>query len=334
MPLVTDRGSVLAIYAEAARKGWVIPTFCSENLTTTEAVLAGTFERGQALGQDDLPVTVAITNLYSHRSQSVNYTHTRDWRVGLQLFLADLRVLTGPESPFRRLRVMAHLDHIQFDDDRELLAGDLSPFSSIMYDASRLPFEENIRATRRFVERQGARIVIEGACDEIVAAGGNKVSALTTPERAEQYLAQTGVDFIVANLGTEHRASVANLRYRSDLARRIRDRVGARIVLHGASSVPTEQVRSLFSDGVCKVNIWTMLERDSAPALFRDMVEHAAMAAGPNTAQALQAKSLLGAKADIASPASLQYCTTTYRQGLVFEEMTRIVRGCLELWYS
>ena len=42
MPLVLERNQVLDQYAQAGQKKWVIPTFCTENLTTTEAILAGT----------------------------------------------------------------------------------------------------------------------------------------------------------------------------------------------------------------------------------------------------------------------------------------------------
>ena len=38
MPIITGRKNVLAIYEEAAKRGWVIPCLCSENLTTTEAI--------------------------------------------------------------------------------------------------------------------------------------------------------------------------------------------------------------------------------------------------------------------------------------------------------
>ena len=99
MPLILDRKKVLDVYAEAGQKSWVIPTFNSENLTTTEAILSA-YEYSKKIGQPDLPVTIGITNQYSHRSQSVYYTHTRHWDIGLKLFLADLEILTGNGSPF------------------------------------------------------------------------------------------------------------------------------------------------------------------------------------------------------------------------------------------
>ncbi len=334
MPLVGERTAVLRVYAEAAGRGWVIPTFCSENLTTTEAVLAAADEHGRAIGRSDLPVTIGITNLYSDRSQTVNYTHTRRWDIGLRLFLADLEVLTSPGAPFADLTVMAHLDHIQPGVDAELLQGDLSKFASIMFDASPLPLAQNIELTRRFMCERGGEIVVEGACDEVTAAAETAGADLTTPERAARYVSETGVDFLVANLGTEHRASAAGRQYHGDLARRIKARIGPRLVLHGCSSVPPTAMQNLYADGVCKANIWTALERDASPALFASMAQHAAKVAGPQVAAQLAAAGILGAQADLCSAADLGYFTTSYRQSVVFAEMKRVAHHYFAIWYK
>ena len=161
MPLILERNNVLDVYAKAAQNRWVVPTFCSENLTTTEAILSAVLEYSKKINRPDITVTIAITNQYSHRSQSVNYTHTRQWDIGLNLFIADLEVLTQKGSPFENLSVMIHLDHTKWDSDEPLLNWDMNKFSMIMYDASALPFEENIKKTSEFVERNMDKIVIE-----------------------------------------------------------------------------------------------------------------------------------------------------------------------------
>jgi fructose/tagatose bisphosphate aldolase len=333
MPLILERNKVLDVYKRAGQKRWVIPTFNAENLTTTEAILSAALEYSQEIRQSDIPVTIGITNQYSHRSQSVYYTHTRQWDIGLKLFLADLDVLTGKGSPFQDLEVMIHLDHTQWDADKPLLEWDMNKFSMIMYDASSLPFEENIKKTASFVRKHGDKIVIEGACDEIVDATGEERSDLTTPEQAITYLNQTQADYIVANLGTEHRASAADLKYHGDLAKQISRLTGTRLVLHGTSSVGNDQVRNLFDDGIAKVNIWTTLERDSSPVLFEDMVSQASRVIGKKRTQAMINSGLLGEKVNKAAQASLSHYTTTYRQDIVFHEMKKIVLGYLRLWY-
>jgi len=331
--LITERQSVLDLYAEASQRKWVIPCFCTENLTTIEAVLSAVAEHGRQIGVPNLPITLAITNQYHARPQTSNYTQTRQWEIGLRLFLADLQVLCAPPSPFAALRVLVHLDHVQYDADRDLLGWDMKPFSSIMFDASKLPLPENIRRTADFVQAKNRDIVIEGACDEIIEATGSETNHLTSPEDAEHYCQQTGADFIVANLGTEHRAGAADLHYHGELARKISARIGPKIVLHGCSSVSTDQIRDLYADGVCKVNIWTTLERDSSPLLLEEMTRHAAKVTGARNAQSLRDRGLLGAQCDLTSPPTIGHYTTAYRQTIVFEEMKRIVSGYLKLWY-
>ena len=333
MPFILDRKQVLDVYSEAGLKKWVIPTFNSENLSTTEAILSAALEYSGKINQPDIPVTIGITNQYSHRSQSVYYTHTRQWDIGLRLFLADLKVLTGKGSPFEKLNVMIHLDHTQWDNDRPLLEWDMNMFSMIMYDASALPFEDNIRLTAAFIEKHGHEIVIEGACDEIVDATGDTRSDLTTPEQAVRYMNGTHADFIVANLGTEHRASAADLKYHGDLAREISKLTGAKLVLHGTSSVGNDQVKNLFNDGIAKVNIWTILERNSAPVLFEDMVRNASKITGTDKTEAMVKAGLLGGNADMTSKASLSHYTTVYRQDIIFREMKKIVMDYFDLWY-
>ncbi|MBI5008734.1 MAG: class II fructose-bisphosphate aldolase, partial [Bacteroidia bacterium] len=183
------------------------------------------------------------------------------------------------------------------------------------------------------IARHGKDIVVEGACDEIVDATGDERSDLTTPEQAVKYLNQTGADFIVANLGTEHRASAADLKYHGDLARDISRLTGTKLVLHGTSSVGNDHVRNLFSDGIAKVNIWTILERNTAPVLFEDMVRNAAKVTGSAKTEMMISNGLLGEKVDRNSKASLSHYTTVYRQDIIFTEMKRIVTDYLDLWY-
>jgi len=334
MPIITGRDNVMAIYKEAANSKWVLPCFCSENLTTTEAILCAVKEYGDEKGIDNLPIIIAITCRYDHRTQAAYYTHTRRWDVGLKLFLADLHVLADKDSPYGKLRIMIHLDHIQFDDDSELLKWDLGAFSSIMFDASKRPFDENIALTRNFIRQHGKELLVEGACDEIVDAAGTLRSEPTTPENAERFFKETGADLIVGNLGTEHRASAKDLHYLGAQARKIRGRVGTRIVLHGASSVPGDQISDLFSDGVCKVNLWTTLERDSSPALFTSMVENAVKVAGASTVQDLKGRELLSGKCLSDGKASIDCFTTVYRQDIIHARMKNIVDSYLRLWYT
>lgn len=330
MPIITGRENVLAVYEDAAKRGWVLPCICSENLTTTEAILTAASEFAKEMGYDRIPITLAITNQYDHRSQSVFYTSTRRWDIGLKLFRSDLEIVS---EVFPNVDVLIHLDHAQHDTDAELLESDLSMYSSVMYDASTLPMEENIAKTKAYVQRKGHELLIEGACDEIVDATGEARCEITDADKCEHYMKETGVDVVVANLGTEHRASGQDLHYYYDAARAIKEKIGPRICLHGTSSVSNDQIGKLFDDGICKVNIWTALERDASPALTEWTVKNAAKCGGPKVEQKLIEEGYLTESSKTGNKSSLQHFTTTARQEIIFEEMKKIVRGYLDLWY-
>jgi len=142
------------------------------------------------------------------------------------------------------------------------------------------------------------------------------------------------VDFIVANLGTEHRASFANLKYHGDLAQQISKLTGPKLVLHGVSSVGNNQVKNLFTDGIAKANIWTIMERDSSPVLFEEMVRNASRIIGKDRTETMIESGLLGKNVSRSDNASLSHYTTVYRQDIVFEEIKKIVLAYLRLWYN
>jgi fructose/tagatose bisphosphate aldolase len=333
MSIIRNISNVKEIYSEAAQRGWVLPCICSENLTTTEAIMQASAEFGKEHNIKNVPIIIAITCNYSHRSQAPNYTATRRCDTGLKLFTNDIKTLAEDNGPFKDLNVMMHLDHIQYDSDIELLNGDLTDYASIMYDASALPFDENIIRTAEFVKKRGKEILIEGACDEIMDATGTEHNGLTTPKNAKRYAEETGVGMIVANLGTEHRATGKELQYHGDVARQIKAQIGTNIVLHGTSSVTNEQVKNLFSDGICKVNIWTALERDSSPQLFYDMVKNGVKVAGADCIEKLIKEGYITGKCQTNGKASISHFTTMYRQDIVFEQMKEMVKAYLNLWY-
>jgi len=333
MPIILERSQVVAVYEEAAQRGWVLPAFNSENQTTSEAILAAAREYGRKKGIDNLPIIIGITNNYTDRPQSCYYSRSGRWDIGLRLFLDDLTIFSSTQSPYSDLRLMIHLDHIQWDKDRQLLDWDLKQFSSIMFDASRLPLDQNIKKTAEFVNQFGNDLLIEGACDEIGVSSDSDNKGLTEPAQASRYQKETGVDILVVNLGTEHRAAEANFHYHADLAQQISALTGPRLCLHGTSSLPAGSLSKLFSDGIRRVNLWTALERESSVLLLEDMIINAAKIAGSVRTHKFISEGLLGAGVETDSQPSLDYFTTTYRNNKIFHYMKAIVTDYLNLFY-
>lgn len=296
MPLVSQVDEVRLIYEEARRRGLALGCFCTENQRTTEAVLRAAYELSQELGVEDLPVVIGFTAGYPGRSNARSYTSLGDPLLGAQALIDDLKMLLSPRSPYRRLRVMLHLDHGQPEADAPLMEKYLDLLASVMYDASELPLAENIERTARFVGRHRDRVLIEGAVDEIYeSVGGAPGERLTDPETALRYLRETGVDLLVPNVGTEHRAAEgARTGYRGERARAIAHKVGRRLCLHGASSLGPDDLERLTEDGFVKVNLWTALARTGGQAVARDLLLNLGNVLDEEEITRLQRSGLLG----------------------------------------
>ena len=147
------------------------------------------------------------------------------------------------------LDVVLHLDH---GESFEVCASCIDDgFSSVMIDASKLPFEENIRETKRVVEYAHERgVVVEaelgtlaGIEDDVNVSA--KDALFTDPDQAAEFVAKTGVDSLAIAIGTSHGAYKFKGEPRLDYERleKITSLMpGFPIVLHGASSVPKEFV--------------------------------------------------------------------------------------------
>ncbi len=259
MPLVTEYQAVKDIYRDAVERNVALPAFCCEDRETLEAILAAALTMSRRLGVADLPIVPAWTCRYPARGQMRLIAACGNPVLGTRLMFSDLETFMGDDSPYRKLRVLPHLDHAYPWLDGDILEGFADRFASVMCDASDKPFEENIRLTAQYVEKVQGKVVVEGAVDEIYEAGGGDKNTPTSVEQARQFLDETGVDILVPNVGTEHRTTGKKARYLPEQARKISATVGNILCLHGTSSIPIERLSALPSDGFVKINIYTTL---------------------------------------------------------------------------
>lgn len=259
MPLITEPKQVREIYAEVAEAGACMPAFCTEDQRTTEAILKGAYEKSLEFGKNNLPIIVAFTVNYPPRGQMNLYTAVKNYKLGMRAIFDDIDMLLSDNSPYKNLRVMLHLDHAFPWLDEDALYNYTDKFATVMFDASELPFEKNIQLTAKYVEQFGDKVIVEGCVDEISESGSMSDNQITTVEQAKKFVSETGASLIVANLGTEHRATAAQKKYRGDRARQISEELGKILVLHGTSCLKNEELPKLAGDGIIKVNIYTIL---------------------------------------------------------------------------
>lgn len=202
------------------------------------------------------------------------------------------------------LDIALHLDH---GEDFEICKKCVDDgFTSVMIDASKHPFEENIRITKEVVDyAHDHGVVVEAELGKLAGVEDNiKVDArsatFTDPQEAKEFVERTGVDSLAIAIGTSHGA----FKFKGDpyLDFERLQEIHALIpetplVLHGASTVlpefvdlcnqyggdipgaqgvPEEMIRTATKYGICKVNIDTDLRLAMTAEIRRHFVENPA----------------------------------------------------------
>ena len=161
--------------------------------------------------------------------------------------------------------VAVHYDHgLTFDKCMEAL--DLG-FSSIMYDCSTAPYEENVAAVKQMVAIcRGRDATVEGELGHVGDNEGagrleNPSDYYTDPDRAADFVRRTGVDALAVAVGNAHGDYKFPPKLDFGRIAAIRDAAGTPLVLHGGSGLSDDDFREAVKRGVCKINIFTDLDK-------------------------------------------------------------------------
>lgn len=157
--------------------------------------------------------------------------------------------------------VVVHYDHgLTFDRCMEALK---LGFSSVMFDGSAKPYNENIKCTREIVKIAHAfGATVEGEIGHVgeAASGDNSHTDMyTTVDEAKQYLCDTGVDALAIAIGTAHGAYKQKPKLDFERLTAIRNAVDVPLVLHGGSGLSDDDFRMSVKCGISKINIFTDL---------------------------------------------------------------------------
>jgi fructose-bisphosphate aldolase, class II len=160
-----------------------------------------------------------------------------------------------------------HLDHVEDDGLLREAAG--TGFGSVMYDASRLPYEDNVQATRGAARwAHGHGLWLEAELGEIGGKdGAHHPGARTDPGQARAYADQTGVDMLAVAVGSSHAMTEQTAALDHELISQLRESVSVPLVLHGSSGVPDSELQRAVRHGIVKVNIGTALNASFTKAV-------------------------------------------------------------------
>lgn len=158
--------------------------------------------------------------------------------------------------------VCVHLDHT-YDLDEVLRAVDVG-FTSVMYDGSQLPLEDNIAGTRRVADyAHAAGCSVEAEIGSVpYSEGRTHIKAeLTRLEDAVRLARESGLDAMAISVGNVHRLKKPDAKIDFALLAQIAASVTVPLVIHGASGIVDEDIGRLVRAGVAKFNIATVLRQ-------------------------------------------------------------------------
>lgn len=157
--------------------------------------------------------------------------------------------------------VAVHFDHgFTFEGCMEALR---NGFTSIMFDGSSLPFEENICKTREIVRvAHSFGASVEGEIGHVGQANlseNAKEDLYTTAEQAIKFSQKTNVDALAVSIGTAHGKYIKTPKLDLERLKEIHSSVTTPLVLHGGSGVSEEDFKACVQQGISKINVFTDL---------------------------------------------------------------------------
>ncbi len=274
-------------------------------LVTTTEMFKKAYEGGYAIGAfnvNNMEIVQAITEAAEElRSPIILQCSAGARKYAKHSYLVHLVQAAIEETS---VPIALHLDHgADFEICKSCIDGG---FTSVMYDGSHLPYEENIKVAKQVAEYAHAHgVVVEaelgtlaGIEDDVKVEAGHE--SYTQPEQVEDFVTRTGVDSLAIAIGTSHGAYKFKPGHKPELRFDILEEVEKRlpgfpIVLHGSSSVPQEWVKVVNEFGgqmpdaigipeellreaakmaVCKINIDSDLRLVCTGSIRKHFIEH------------------------------------------------------------
>jgi len=241
---------------DRAKNGhYAVAAFNTNNLEYTQAIIQAALELNS-------PVIIEATK------SEIDYMDG-------YVFVAMVKTMAEKLS----IPVSIHLDHGPSLGEAVLCVR--YGFTSVMYDGSALPLEENIATTKKVVEVAHAcgvsvegEIGVIGQTEDGPDEPKNDMIGLADPEQCEQFVKETGVDSFAAAIGNAHGLYTRKPELRFDLLMDIEKRTRIPLVLHGGTGISEEDIRKAITLGVSKINFSTVMRKGYIEILTETLIAH------------------------------------------------------------
>ncbi len=186
------------------------------------------------------------------------------------IFVIMKTVVKNSKTP-----VIIHLDHGKSKNYLDLAIK--ASFNSIMFDGSKYMLEKNILNTKNWANSAHQfGLICEGEIGAIDNVNKkDKKANFTDPVDAKQFALETGVDMLAISIGNKH-GLPKDEPDKIDFKRLeiINENLNIPLVLHGASSMPSNTIKKLISNGICKINIDNDLKASFKKGLEQYLYNH------------------------------------------------------------
>ena len=233
------------------------------SLVTTTEMFKKAYDGGYAIGAfnvNNMEIVQGITEAAGELNSPVILQVSKGARAYANhtylVKLVEAAVIENPQIP-----IALHLDH---GDSFELCKSCIDGgFTSVMIDASKLPYEENIAITQKVCEvAHLANVSVESELGTI-GTTGNSIEGGTTgiiytdPDQAKDFVEKTGIDTLAVAIGTAHGIYPSDMKpeLRLDILQILKDTLDIPLVLHGGSSNKDEEIAKAVKIGISKINI-------------------------------------------------------------------------------
>jgi len=252
MPLVTSKEMLLT----ALENHFAVGAFNANNMEQIQAII-------ETAQEEHAPVILQVSQ------GAIRYA-------GLEFAAGMVKIAASLVD----IPVVLHLDH-GYDFDQNVLCL-RQGFTSLMYDGSKKPYEENVAMTKRIVEiAHIVGIPVEAELGRVAqstdALSEEQIRALMTdPHQAKEFIERTGVDSLAVAVGSVHAMKTQAAELDIERLKAINEQIpNTPLVLHGSSGVKTESFIEAIPHGICKINVATYLNQAFTRGMKEGLLKYA-----------------------------------------------------------
>ncbi len=134
-------------------------------------------------------------------------------------------------------------------------------FNVVMLDSSSLPFERNLKITKKLVASAHKKnVAVQAELGHLPVDGKNTASTCTDPDEAAVFAEKTGIDALAVSVGNVHELIAGKARIDTELVEKIREKTDVPLVIHGGTGFPSDAVQDVIQAGVALFHVGSILK--------------------------------------------------------------------------